>query len=381
MDNSPASGAFFWTNVRVWRKADANLIVAGAITSNHLSADSVTAGAIASNAVTADAIAANAITAVKISAGAITAGKLAVDSVLASNIATGAVTADAISANAVTANKIAANAVTATHIAADSITSAQIAAGAISASELAAGAITASKIAISDITNLYPDMDMVDPSFYTGAGTVTFVGTTSTPLGQNFLRLGGVATVWSGWFPVDPSADFYVTALAWLSAVAAGNSAVVGVNFGTLASNGTVTQSRSITLGTNAAAWDATSSKFVEDVTTTSSERRMRFWVQNVDSASDACAGGFRVQRKANGSLLVDGAITASKIVAGAISGDKIAANAITADKIVANAITTDKISASAVTAAKIAVGAVTAGLHCAGILILTQKPLSDFGS
>ena len=360
---------------KVLRRATGQLIVDGAILANHLTANSVTANAIASNAVTADAIAANAITAVKISAGAITAGKLAVDSVLASNIATGAVTADAILANAVTANKIAANAVTATHIAADSITSAKIAAGAINTRELAAGAITASKIAISDVTNLYPDIDMLDPSFYTSAGAVTFTGTTSTPLGQNFLELSGVSTVWSGWFPVDPSAEFYVTALAWVSAVASGNSAVIGVNFGTLASNGTVTQSRSITLGTNAAAWNATTSKFVEDVTTTSSERRMRFWVQNVGSSSSARAGGFRVQRKANGSLLVDGCVTSDKVVAGAISGDKIAANAVTADKIVANAVTADKIAANAVTATHInvtnleAVNANTGNLKATGAI------------
>ena len=311
--------------------------------------------------ITATQITDNSITTAKIAAGTITADKIAANSITAAQIATGAVTAAAISANAVTANKIAANAVTATHIAADSITSAKIAAGAVNTDELAAGAITASKIAISDITNLYPDMDMIDSSFYTSAGTVTFVGTTSTPLGQNFLRLGGVATVSSGWFPVDPSADFYVTALAWVNAVAAGSSAVVGVNFGTLAADGTVTQSRSITLGTNAAAWNATSSKFVEDVTTTGSERRMRFWVQNIGSASDACAGGFRVQRKANGSLIVDGAVIASKIAAGAITADKIAAGAITADKIAANSITSAQIAAGAVNAQQIAAGAIGA--------------------
>lgn len=76
--------------------------------------------------------------------------------------------------------------------------------------------------------------------------------------------------------------------------------------------------------------------------------------------------------RMGDGSLIVDGAvtadsiaansITAAKIVAGTITATEIATNAITSDKILANAIIAGKIAANAVTATTIAANAVIAG-------------------
>jgi len=90
-DDSP--GRFAFTNVQVFRRKNADLIVDGAITADKLLANSVTSNALAAGSVTANAISAGAITAGKISAGAINASNLFVN---------GVVITDVIAANAAT---------------------------------------------------------------------------------------------------------------------------------------------------------------------------------------------------------------------------------------------------------------------------------------
>lgn len=68
----------FFGGPMVRRKNNANLIVDGAITANHLSVDSVTANAISAGAITAGKIAAGAVSATEIAAGAITAAKMVI---------------------------------------------------------------------------------------------------------------------------------------------------------------------------------------------------------------------------------------------------------------------------------------------------------------
>ena len=67
------------------------------------------------------------------------------------------------------------------------------------------------------------------------------------------------------------------------------------------------------------------------------------------------------LKRKSAGSLIVDGAITASKITAATITSNELAANSVTASQILAGSVTTAKLDANSVTAAKIAVGTITA--------------------
>lgn len=92
----------FFGGLMVRKKQNANLIVDGAITADHLSANSVTAGALAANSVTATALAANSVTAVKIAATTITADKLVLRTITGAQIDVGAVLTDNLALGSVT---------------------------------------------------------------------------------------------------------------------------------------------------------------------------------------------------------------------------------------------------------------------------------------
>jgi hypothetical protein len=68
-----------------------------------------------------------------------------------------------------------------------------------------------------------------------------------------------------------------------------------------------------------------------------------------------------RIEELVEGSIIVDGAITATKIAANAVTADKVIAGAITAGKIAAGAVTAVELAAGSVTAGKVAAGAISA--------------------
>lgn len=85
-----------------------------------------------------------------------------------------------------------------------------------------------------------------------------------------------------------------------------------------------------------------------------------------VEVADDSGSGVYVVDDmamilRADGELIVDGAITATKIAAGAIEAEALAADSVSANAIQSGAITAGKIAADAITANEIAAGAITA--------------------
>ena len=337
-------------------------ITDSAISTPKLAAGAVLADKIAAGAVVADKIASNAVTAAKIQAGAVTAGKLAANSVQAGNIAAGAVTAGTIAANAVTASEIAANAITA----------GKIAAGAVNAQQIAAGAITASKMTLTDMSNVFPDFDMMDDALYsssTGA-SYTFGQTGYTSAGRRRLRIEASAdaeSVETGWFQVEPGAEYRVE-------LHASNEAGTPVNataswaLGSMDAGSVVTQtSTGVIISTTST---NTGAKYSVNIVAGPSERRMRLiFGRSAGGTAMVTFGGVVIRRRSNANLIVDGSITAEKIQAGAVVAGKVAANAIVASNIVAGTITGDRLAVETITGDRIQAGTITGNRIQAGTI------------
>ena len=337
-------------------------IAANAIVAGKIAANAVTTASIAAGAITANEIASNAITAVKISAGAITTAKIAAGAITAAEIAAGTITADKFAAGAIEANSISALSITSDKLAANSIITGKIAAGAVTAAEIAAGAITATKLFVGDSSNVYPDAGFNDAAYYTG--TFSIGTTTSTGTDRNYLNIvssASVTTVYSEWFQIEPSAEYYASCAGWRHNGTSGNI-TIEVELGSIASNGTITfVSKAVLANAVSNTTNTEAGRFSTAFISGSSSKRARFKFQR-EAGGDASAAFGRpvVRRMANGNLIVDGSIVADKIAANSITTAKIAVGAVTADEIATNAVTTAKISAGAVTANEIAAGAIT---------------------
>lgn len=335
------------------------------------------------------------ITSTQIADGGISTPKLAAGAITANKIAANAITANEIAAGAITTNKLSANAVTANEIAANAIVVGKIAAGAVRATEIAANAIVATKLFIGETSNAYPDPEAADDDFYSSStGTNLYKeSTTSSSLGRYYRYIDystALASCETSWFSVETSADYIVGGYVWLLANSiSGEVANIYAELGTMDNTGSVTPTRRVLVGTKSTTYTGGTRPAV-NVTTTSTERRMRVVFEKTAGGSNrAASGGIVVRRRSNSSLIVDGSITSDKIVTNAITTDKIAANAITANEIaaatitgekiaaatitaanlVANTITADKIAASAITATELAAGAVTTAKLAAGAI------------
>jgi len=272
--------------------------------------------------------------------GGITANALAVGSVTTAALAAGAVTADDIAANAVTAGKIAANAVTAGAIAANAVTAGTIAAGAIGATQIAANAITADKMVLADFTNRCEN-----PNF--GEGSVGWVGSTSVTIvndqsnaytGNFYMNLGngatGIAARNNNIFPVVPGEQYFLQTFAKATGTPA-NTIALRIRY-LQADKISLVGSATVNIPTDvgAAYHEFTFSSTVP-------AGAVYAWVDfclvagSLNAAGSYQIGFVSCQRKNTGSLIVDGAVTASKVAANAITADKIAANAITARSLV----------------------------------------------
>jgi hypothetical protein len=357
------------------RRANANLIVDGAITTDKLSANAVTAAKIAAGTITATEIATGTITAAEIAAGTITAAELAAGSVTATQISTGAVVAGKIAANAVTADTIAAN----------SVVAGKVAAGAISAAEISAGAIVASKLAVSDTTNLYPDPNLLDPASYSsasGAGAYGFAGTGVSEMGTRRAQIfpnAAARVVETAWIEVSPGTSYLVEATIGRIDGGTTGSITAEVEFGSLDSAGVVTSTGKTALGSQ-----STSGVSRPSITLTSgaTARRARFvFTRAAGGDANVTFGKPEIRRRANASLVVDGAITTDKLSANAVTAAKIAAGTITATELAANSVTATQLAANAVTAGKINAGAVQADQIGAMAIVASKIAIADTGN
>ena len=343
-------------------------ITDGAISTEKLSAGAVTAAKIAADTITADNIAAGAITATELAAGAVVAGKIAAGTIQAGDIAAGTITGD----------KIAANTITSSQIAADTITAGNIAAGAIGASEIAAGAITAKHITITDYENLcFNGRGESLDGWYGGGVTssASFPYWPSSIGASSALNFSTRDNYFGPNIPVKSGDSFFVS---FDSIPFGGGTANYSFNIGF----------RFLNKDGNTITWAAGASRAASESGTQSSSGSVTapensayavIWVQidkDGNNTSTASGDGFhvtniRAQRKNAGSLIVDGAITASKIAANAIAvGTAAIENGAIVNAMIANAAIDDakianlnasKITAGTISADRIAAGSISA--------------------
>lgn len=268
------------------------------------------------------------------------------------------------------------------------VTADKVAANAITAVKIAAGQITAAKLAITDTTNLVPDPDFLTLGQYPGTtGWVCDQGLTivftanwpwdAMPAYSNVIGYGvaqsGYIVFRSPIFPVLPGRDY------WASIMIGGNAPtnapyVFQVDFYTNADASTYVAST--TIASNTFQYRGIlSGNFVAPA-----GAKFARLVPHKQSggANMLYVGSPIVKLRANGELIVDGAITTAKLFAGAVTADKIAANAVTADKILAGSITTVKLAAGAVTANELAANSVTAAKIVAGTITADKLVLSS---
>lgn len=232
-------------------------------------------------------------------------------------------------------------------LASNSVTTGKIQAGAVTTDQLAAKAVTASKLVLTDTSNIYPDYDILDSSFYSGAA-FTRVASTSLSLGAYALRIAANAAesrVESQWFQVEPSAEYFVELSAYQSISGTTGAAAAYIEFGSFSggeTTPTVTRSELVlrrVSTTSSARADAA-------VTTASNERKARLvFIREAGGTGVAEFGGPVIRRRNNAKLIVDGSIVATKIATDAVQTHHLLAGAVTAEKLMVNklsAITAD---------------------------------------
>lgn len=230
------------------------------------------------------------------------------------------------------------------------ITANKIMAESITGDKIAANSITASRLVITDTSNTYPDYDFFDEASYTGDGATqywTWPGTSSNIFGRRALSIPANAAARSVYgyrqtngIQVNPGAEFYVEAAFYCTDAAVS----VGVQYGTVVANGTVTWGATVPLLTKPAGTSSTRPGAA--ITIPASVRRVAFvFTREGGGADTALFGGVMFRRKSTGVLIADNAITAEKITADAVTAGKIAAGAVNAREIAAGAVTADKMT------------------------------------
>lgn len=354
------SSTLFLSGMRVQRRANADLIVDGAVTADKIVSNSVTTDKLASNSVTAAKIAGATITAAQLAAGAVTANELAADSVVAAKLAAGAVTTPKLAAGAVTANELAVN----------SVTAAKVAAATITGDKLAANTIAAKQLIVSDFSNMIPDSSLTDIAnwTYAAAGWSLVDDTTRNFSNNRAIRFTGTfndagSNYYDGFdtapIPVEAGKDYFYSCTIDPNSGATGTIAM-SVNY--------CDPTGAIISTTNTYA-DATSfsrQEISRMVTAPSNATSVIYRIRRGSNAGGGeeitgsiYIGDVCMRRGASGELIVDGAIVASKVETGAITGTKLADGSVSAVKIASLAVETLKIADQAVT---IPISAYTSG-------------------
>lgn len=277
----------------------------------------------------------------------------------------GQIVATQITDLAITTPKLAASAVIAEKIAADAIEAGKIAVGAVNARELAAGSIVASKLAVGDATNAYPDYDMRDAAFYSSDGAgYTLNGVANQNVGDRELRLNANGEAWTGWCPIDGSADIRARAVTRGGVADPNLTGSVFVEFGSY-NGGAITPLRRVLVVERSNSTTQTATEV--NMTAAAAENRFRFVLVRSGSytGSFVTMAGLRVRKRMTGELIVDGAITAAKVGANQI---------VTQAANIADAVITDAKIAN-LSAAKLLAGtALTGSLTVDGTALSTVR-------
>lgn len=336
----------------------------------------IVAGQIAANAVTTEKLNALAVTTAKLDALAVTTAKLATGAVEADKIAANAVTTAKLDALAVTAAKIAAGAVTtvkldalavtADKLAANAVTAAKISAGAVGADAIAARSISATKLFIGSFDNLV--MNGSFEQFATTndqdgwriiqgvgqSGMVATIDETDARTGNRCLRIDSSASTTGpgtgtaghllygdvsgeGGIAVNTGDRMY--AEWWIKKVGPGTSSTVQCSWRWYTAAGNFLGISSSLTYTPTEEWQRC---FTPQVTVPEGaffgepDLRIR-GAADVDILVD----DVYARRMVEGSIIVDGTLTARHIEVGTLTGDLLVANTITGDKIASRTIGT----------------------------------------
>lgn len=253
---------------------------------------------------------------------------------------TSAISAGNILDNAITNAKLADNAVGTSEIANDAITALKIASRTISARELL----------IYNFENLVPDNQVETSAAWTTTDAWSRVTTTDTAYKSRGVLLhtfaggaGYLGNAISTQFPVDGGKEYQVGFVQKRT----GSTGYVLCRIYWFDNQGAEISFSTV----SNVAVDATYQERNLVVTAPALAQRaeMRFSVDRTNSNGNVTISYPYCFRRKDGSLIVDGAITANKIAVNAITADKIAAGVITADKIVAGTITADRIIANGI--------------------------------
>ncbi|MDP4299936.1 phage tail protein [Leptothrix discophora] len=312
---SVTAGSFFWTRLRVKERANADLIVDGAVTAAKIAANTITAGQIASGAITADEIAANAIATSKL----LVTGRGAAhnDDPMFTDTSAWTLTGTGTTFNVGT-----------------------------TATGNAGSSYLSNSTGASDARAFSRRMPINPNKTYSLTANV-FAGTGNNRnmyIVANFFNAAGtqLATTpnWGGTF----SGYIYgaqPTIGVWTE---------VGGKFG--------------------------DSVAARPIPATAAFVEVGVWFQysgaGTSAVQQACQN-LRFTEAVESALIVDGTITATQIAAGSITGDRLTANTITAGQIAASTITTSQIAANTIAAGNIAAGAVTTAKLAAGAVTANE--------
>jgi hypothetical protein len=305
-------------------------------------------------------------------------GSIGPGAITTTMIAPGAITTPKIFAGAVTANELAANSVTAGKIFTNAVTAGTIAAGAVNTAALAAGAVTTAKLLVTGQgAALNDDPGTADIGAW-NSGNLVIANVSDGIVGTTSLRsVTGFTQPVSRYFSLDPAKTYRVRCYAR----SAGAGGVFYLLVSLLDSAGSLINgdgsfwyypAGNVTL---TAAWApfigqfgaGTAKPFPSNARTMAVGALLNY----PSGAGYMEVQDLRIEEAIPGSLIVDGAITATKISAGAIAvGSAAIQNGAIVNAMIANAAIDDakianlsaaKLTAGTIDVARIAAGTLTA--------------------
>jgi hypothetical protein len=234
----------------------------------------------------------------------------------------------------------------------------KITTGTLSASRIAALSIAATQLAIADFTNLFENPTMgVSPTDSTLPRGITSVAGAHGYTGANWYinaQNGSNNDAYApGLIPVVPGDQFFVSAdMYFASSAGTIGQARVGLRFVQADKTTIVNWLVGASTSTPNTAGATTKATYTGSITAPANAAYAQVWMtfsNNGETTNKAYFGNVILRRKATGSLLVDGTITATQIGTGVITANEIKAGTITSNEILAGTITTNNLNAGAI--------------------------------
>lgn len=313
-------------------------IAANAITAAKVATDTLTANEIAASAITTSELASGSVTAAKIVAGTITSTEIASATIVAGNIASGTITTTQIASGTILAGNIASDTITAGEIAASAITTSELASNSVTAAKIVARTITADRLSVGSFDQL-----VANGGFETGATSDwtlpvgASISTTTPRSGTYELTMTATGTASSNRIYCATGDTIY--AEAYVAKDAAGGTTTARINIAWYNSLGSVisrTNGTTTTVVMSGGGGVLYTQLTVGGTGANATAPAGTTWAQiELECVAFGGAGTTAVyfddvysRRTLTGSLIVDGAISASQIAANTITTAKLAITA-----------------------------------------------------